>query len=125
MGRPKKEMQFEKREIHKTINFTVREKEMLDEILGGKKEYSEYLGKLILEDYEEKFSQAEDEVINVDEIVKKYKDRRNTIVVFSKEDYKVKSKKYIEGNNKIIKKAFPGLTIDEIYIKLEELIKGA
>jgi hypothetical protein len=55
----------------------------------------------------------------VDEIVAQYILRRSKVVVSSKGDYEIKSKKYIEGNLSKMKKAFPGMTVDEIYKKLE------
>lgn len=96
------------------------EKEYAERIKNSREELSEYKRKI-----EEKAKILEN-IQKIDDgdmtdVVKKYKDRRKNMSIGSLSDYEAKSKRYIEGNIKKMKKMFPGISVDEMYKKLEEM----
>lgn len=61
--------------------------------------------------------------IGMKELVSEYVNRKRKMTIKGRFKYEIYSKQWLEGNIKLVEKAFPNKSIDEVYIELEEMIK--
>lgn len=75
---------------------------------------------------EEVIKELEDRVVTVDEVldslVDRYKERKNNMPAKALGNYEKFSKNWINSNMDDVALAFPGKSIDDIYIELEKMI---
>jgi len=114
-----------------SVSMYIKHKKMLEELIDGGyyNKVSEIVRYGIEYAYKEKIGREIDIIIDeapkikMEELITEYKLRRNKMTVKGRSKYEHYSKKWLEGNFKLVEEAFPNKSIDDVYIELESIIR--
>jgi Arc/MetJ-type ribon-helix-helix transcriptional regulator len=90
---------------------------------GIEKVYNEQIGEVLIDSLEEYGHINSTRADALRCLLESYEDRKNSMSVKGQSKYEHYSKSWIVGNAKIVESVFPDMSVDEIYLELESMIK--